>query len=74
MSHLDNTLHPRLHWEQTPISFSLRLGRREIFVTRDFRRRFYWVNPLLDCSAGLEKGHVELLVFRRWLVVLSKAH
>lgn len=51
----------------------LRLGRRELSVCRDFRKRFYAVNPLFDCGAGEQPGHLEILVLRRWLLVLGKA-
>lgn len=57
----------------SPSSFSVRLGRREIFVCRDSYVRRYRVNPVIECSAGIEPGHVEILLLRRWLVVLSKA-
>jgi hypothetical protein len=70
------TLHSsesRFGVEYAPSSFLLRLGRREIFVCRDFRTRYYTVNPILDCSTGIQRGHVELVLFRKWLVILSKA-
>ncbi len=51
----------------------IRLGKREVSLCRDFRKRFYSVNPLLDCGAGVERGHLEILVLRRWLLVLGKA-
>lgn len=54
--------------------FSFRLGQRAVTVCRDFRKRFYCVNPLLDCGAGEEAGYLEILVLKRWLVVLGKAH
>ena len=57
----------------SPSSLTIRLGRREIFVCRDTYVRRYRVNPLIECSAGIEPGHVEILLFRRWLLVLSKA-
>jgi hypothetical protein len=73
MAHLNQSFDARFGLEFAPASFLLRLGRREVFVCRDFRKRYYQVNPLLDCSTGIEPGHVELLLFRRWLVILSKA-
>ncbi|HJV85158.1 MAG TPA: hypothetical protein VJ698_06750 [Noviherbaspirillum sp.] len=73
MMHLNNSFGPRFGLEYAPTSFLLRLGRREIFVCRDFRKRYYTVNPLIDVSTGIEPGHLELLLFRRWLVILSKA-
>lgn len=57
----------------TPSSLAIRLGRREIFICRDIYVRRYRVNPVIECSAGIEPGHVEILLLRRWLVVLSKA-
>ena len=73
MAHLNQPFGARFGLEYAPTSFLLRLGRREIFVSRDFRKRYYKVNPVLDCSTGVEPGHLELLVFGRWLVILSKA-
>ena len=57
-----------------PAPFVLRMGRRELKVTRDFRKRFYAVNPVIECDTGVEAGHVEVLLMRRWLLILSKAH
>jgi hypothetical protein len=57
----------------TPSSLAIRFGRREIFACRDTYVRRYRVNPVIECSAGLQPGHVEILLFRRWLLVLSKA-
>ncbi|EJL81176.1 hypothetical protein PMI16_04782 [Herbaspirillum sp. CF444] len=74
MTHLDLTSGARFGLESsTPSSFSLRFGRREMFVCRDSYVRRYRVNPVIECSAGIEPGHLEVLLFRRWLVVLSKA-
>jgi hypothetical protein len=73
MSNFHGSLSPRFALQSTPASFSLQFGRREIFVCRDFRRRYYRVNPFLDCSAGVQPGHLEMLFFRRWLVILSRA-
>lgn len=57
----------------SPSSVTVRFGRREVFVCRDTYVRRYRVNPIIECSAGLEPGHVEILLLRRWLLVLSKA-
>jgi hypothetical protein len=73
MAHLNQSFGARFGLEYAPTSFLMRFGRREIFVCRDFRKRYYKVNPLLDCSTGIEPGHLELLMFRKWLVILSKA-
>lgn len=73
MTHLDVTSSSRFGLEsRTPSSFSLRFGRREIVVCRDVYVRRYRVNPVIECSAGIEPGHLEVLLWRRWLVVLSK--
>jgi len=73
MANLNTSLPARFGLEYMPMSFLLRLGRREIFVCRDFRKRYYRVNPVIDCSAGVEPGHLELLLLRRWLVILSRS-
>ncbi|MDB5795431.1 MAG: hypothetical protein JWR25_1810 [Noviherbaspirillum sp.] len=73
MNNLNNAFGTRFGMERMPTSFLLRLGRREIFVSRDFRKRFYRINPIIDCSTGVERGHLEILLFRKWLVILSKA-
>ena len=73
MAQLNHSFGARFGLEYAPTSFLARLGRREVFVCRDFRKRYYKVNPLIDCSAGIERGHVELLLLRKWLVILSKA-
>lgn len=73
MANLNTSLDGRFGLEYAPSSFLLRMGRREIFVCRDFRKRYYHVNPVIDCSPGVEPGHVEVLLLRRWLVILSKA-
>jgi hypothetical protein len=68
-----HTIGPRFGLEYAPTSFLVRLGSREIFVCRDFRKRYYALNPILDCSTGIEPGHIELVLFRKWLIILSKA-
>lgn len=73
MAHLNNTFGARFGLEYAPTSFLIRFGRREIFACRDFRKRYYRVNPIVDCSTGIEPGHLELLLFRKWLVILSRA-
>lgn len=73
MAHLNQTLGARFGMEYAPTSFLIRLGKREIFVCRDFRKRYYSVNPIMDCSTGVQPGHLEILLFKKWLVILSKA-
>lgn len=56
-----------------PAPRRLRWGARQVAVCRDFRTRFYRVRPLIDCRPGVEAGHLEVLFFRKWLLILSKA-
>lgn len=75
MAHSNLTAGSRFSLEKkSPSSFSLRLGRREIFVCRDTYVRRYRVNRFAEFNAGLQPGHLEIVLFRRWLVMLSKAH
>ncbi|HEU4852101.1 MAG TPA: hypothetical protein VFT37_08105 [Telluria sp.] len=68
------TLNSTFGLEFAPTPFLMRIGRRELLVTRDFRKRFYAVNPIIECDTGIEAGHLEVLLFRRWLLILSRAH
>lgn len=74
MATLHRSFGSRFGLEYAPTSFLVRMGRREMLVTRDFRKRYYAVNPLIECDTGIEPGHVEVLLMRRWLLILSKAH
>ncbi len=74
MATLNSSFGSRFGLEYAPTSFLLRMGRREMLVCRDFRKRYYAVNPVLECDTGVEPGHVEVLLLRRWLLILSKAH
>jgi hypothetical protein len=73
MTTLNSTFGSRFGLEYAPTSFLLRMGRRELLVTRDFRKRYYTVNPIIECDTGVQAGHVEVLLMRRWLLILSKA-
>jgi hypothetical protein len=53
--------------------FQLRFGRRQLSIQKDFRKRFYQTNPIVECYAGADAGHLEVLVFRAWLIVFCKA-
>lgn len=74
MTTLNSGFGSRFGLEYAPTSFLVRMGKREMLVCRDFRKRFYAVNPLIECDTGIEPGHVEVLLMRRWLLILSKAH
>ena len=67
------TLNSSFGMQYAPTPFLLRLGRREVMVTRDFRKRLYPVNPLIECATGVEPGPGEILLFGRCLPSLSKA-
>lgn len=56
-----------------PNSFVIRLGKREIILCRDFRRRYYPVHFLLDCCIGTKRGYSEWVLLRKWLIILSPA-
>jgi hypothetical protein len=73
MTTLNSSFGSRFGLEYAPTSFLLRMGRRELLVTRDFRKRYYAVNPIIECDTGVQAGHVEVLLMRRWLLILSKA-
>jgi len=68
------TLNSSFGLEYAPVPFMVRIGRRELLITRDFRKRFYAVNPIIECDTGVQPGHLEVLLFGRWLLILSKAH
>lgn len=71
MAHLAPAFGTPLGLSHIPASHLLRWGTRQIIVCRDFRPRFYRVRPMIDCRPGVESGHLEILFFRKWLVVLS---
>lgn len=74
MTPVNHSCAPRFGLQYGPSAFLLRMGQRELLVCRDFRKRFYAVNPLIECDTGVEPGHLEVLLMRRWLLILSKAH
>jgi hypothetical protein len=74
MTTFNSSFSPRFGLEYAPASFLVRMGQRELRVCRDFRKRYYAVNPVIECDTGTEPGHVEVLLMRRWLLILSKAH
>ena len=73
MTSLNASLPSRFGREYLPVSLLVRFGKRELHVCRDFRSRYYTVSPLIDISAGVARGHFEILLLRRWLVVFTKA-
>lgn len=70
---LPSRFESRFGLEYAPTSFLVRFGKREMLVCRDFRKRFYPVNPIIECDTGVQPGHIEILLFGRWLLILSKA-
>lgn len=73
MTTLNSTFGSNFGLQYAPTSFLMRMGRRELLVTRDFRKRYYAVNPIIECDTGVQPGHLEVLLFGRWLLILSKA-
>lgn len=69
MTYLTTTMH--IQTMNTP--FQLRFGERAISIRKDFRKRFYQTNPIIECHAGTKAGHLEILLFRSWLIVFSRA-
>lgn len=51
--------------------FELRIGRRRLCLTQDVRNRFD--RGLIRCSAGVQRGHLEISLFGRWVLVMSRA-
>lgn len=74
MTNLNITSDSRFGVESTPSSILMRFGKRELFICRDYYKRLYRSNPLIECSAGVQPGHLQILLFRRWLIVMSKSH
>ena len=74
MTTLNSGFGSKFGLEYLPTSFLVRMGKREMLVCRDFRKRYYAVNPVIECDTGVEPGHLEVLLMRRWLLILSKAH
>jgi hypothetical protein len=72
MTSLNASLPARFGRDYLPASVLVRFGQRELFIGRDFRSRYYAVNPIVECHVGLEAGHLEVLFLRKWLVILSK--
>ena len=74
MTTVNSSFGSRFGLEYMPTSFLVRMGKRELLVCRDFRKRYYAVNPIIECDTGVQAGHLEILLMRRWLLILSKAH
>jgi len=73
MKNLGNSSRIRYSVKSTPSSLQIHLGRWEIFVCRDCRKRRYKVHPIADISTGIEAGQLEVLLFRKWLAIVSKS-
>lgn len=68
-----NPNNSRFGMDYLPSAIRIRLGKRELYLTRETRRRFGPAPSLLQCRTGLEPGYLEMLLLRKWLVVFSKA-
>lgn len=73
MASLNTFLPTQFGRRNLPGTITVRFGSRELSIGPDFRNRYYSVSPMLDCRIGVNAGHLELLLFRKWLVILSKA-
>ena len=73
MALLNNTAPTAFDLDPSQAGFMLRVGRREMQIRREVRRSHYSVNPIIDCRPGDDPGHLQMLLFNRWTVVLAKA-
>ncbi|SMP53097.1 hypothetical protein [Noviherbaspirillum suwonense] len=73
MALLNNTAPNAVDFDRPQAGFMLRVGRREMQIRREVRRSQYSVNPIIDCRPGDDPGHLQMLLFNRWTVVLAKA-
>ncbi len=74
MTTLNNTIHgSEIFTYRNAGTFVLQIGRRALSVGRDFRKRYYETNPVIGMYPGIDKGHLEVLLFRRWVLVLARA-
>ncbi|MGI4849131.1 MAG: hypothetical protein ACRYGK_13475 [Janthinobacterium lividum] len=68
-----NSLTAQSATEYLASPFRLTMGRRELLVCRDFRRRFQPLKPLIDFSTGTQPGHLEVVFGKKWMVILRRA-
>jgi hypothetical protein len=73
MALLNNTAPTAYDFDHPQAGFMIRVGRREMQIRREVRRSQYSVNPIIDCRPGDDPGHLQMLLFNRWTVVLAKA-
>lgn len=73
MALLNNPVSNARDFDQPQAGFMLRVGRREMQIRREVRKSQYSVNPIIDCRPGDNPGHLQMLLFNRWTVVLAKA-
>lgn len=52
---------------------TLRIGSRAIIASKDPYVRNYPVNPVVTFLAGDLPGHLEIVILRRWRILLSRA-
>lgn len=74
MTTMQTSYFSRFGLEYCPSWMELRVGRRMLSISRDFRKRYDNVSPVISCGVGIDRGHLEVLLFGRWILVLSKAH
>jgi len=72
MTNLTSAMDTRFGLQYVPLSILIRIGRRQACICRDFRKRYYEANPVLECHTGSDRGHLEVLFLRKWLIIFSK--
>lgn len=73
MANMTTSLQTGFNLGYVATTIQLRVGRREVSIGRDCRTRYYRAHPIIECSPGFAPGHLQILLLRRWLIVLSKA-
>ncbi|PUA18850.1 hypothetical protein [Glaciimonas sp. PCH181] len=60
-------------FNDVPAAIVLQIGGREISICRDYRKRYYTPNPLIELRTSLASGYLEVLLLRMWVIRLCEA-
>lgn len=60
-------------FDDVPAAIVLQIGGREISICRDYRKRYYTPNPLIELRTSLASGYLEVLLLRMWVIRLCEA-
>lgn len=74
MANMTSSLSTGFNLDYVATTVQLRVGKREVSISRDCRTRYYLAHPLIECRPGVAPGHLQILLLRKWLIVLSQAH